>query len=277
MAVKDVVRESHGSSESACTDRKDFFLRYAGLLAAIVGVSVAIGPLLTACGDSPTVSTISEDLPDLEVRMRGPERVRLPGGGGQFTADYYSESMPREIIEREEWGIRRITDPVQQEFTHFGEGQHTYYAFTEDDANKTFQIRLMVRPRAGDPAVAFHETEVLPPLRRPIPQLLSPAEGEIMDNGCWTGRDSIVWDFDWTDVDGVAEYHLFVIGPTALYPVIDCTVAESLYHWVDEGSYIANKNRHGWRWKVRAVIYNEWMPWTPERTFDVELLDTDCP
>ncbi len=139
-----------------------------------------------------------------------------------------------------------------------------------------------------------------------IPQLLSPAEGEIMDNGCQGTSDAEVWDFDWTDVgstfqstdvvvtssthgagtcadcftylphDGEIDYHLFVIGPTAIYPVIDHTVAESSYHRVSYG-YIVNRNTHGWRWKVRARIDGEWMPWSPERTFDVEPLDTDCP
>ena len=136
-----------------------------------------------------------------------------------------------------------------------------------------------------------------------IPQLLSPAEGEMMDNGCTGHIEDKVWDFDWTDVgsplqvvvtssthgaatcadcftyllpNGAIDYHLFVIGPTALSPVIDRTVAESFYRYAGTG-YVIDRYTHGWRWKVRARIDGEWMPWSAERTFDVEPLDTDCP
>jgi len=34
--------------------------------------------------------------------------------------------------------------------------------------------------------------------------------------------------------------------------------------------------RFGWIWKVRAKINGSWADWSPERTFDVEPLNTDC-
>ena len=97
-----------------------------------------------------------------------------------------------------------------------------------------------------------------------------------MDNGCESGSNAIVWDFDWTDVNGATEYQLIVTGPRAIRPIIDTVVRESSYRHERAGSYIIEQNRHGWRWKVRARTGTDWMQWSPERTFDVEPSNTDC-
>jgi len=44
----------------------------------------------------------------------------------------------------------------------------------------------------------------------PAPALLSPANGAVMDNGCYPKRSAIVWDFDWTDVPGADAYYIKV-------------------------------------------------------------------
>jgi hypothetical protein len=109
-----------------------------------------------------------------------------------------------------------------------------------------------------------------------IPLLIAPAEGAVMDNGCVDRSDGIVWEFDWSDVDGPAAYHLFVMGQNATFPVIDLAVGESRFRHESPGSYIISRHQRGWRWRVRARIGEEWMDWSPERTFDVEPLNSDC-
>jgi hypothetical protein len=109
----------------------------------------------------------------------------------------------------------------------------------------------------------------------PVPQLISPEEGAILDNGRRDGSDPILWDFDWSDCQGTTAYHLYVIGANASIPVIDDpALTESSFHFTSQG-YIADINRFDWRWKVRAQVDGVWGDWSPERTFDVEPVDTD--
>jgi hypothetical protein len=69
-----------------------------------------------------------------------------------------------------------------------------------------------------------------------------------------------------------------VIGAQAKYPVInDAEITYASYHRASPQSYIIERHRRGWRWKVRALVGDEWSEWSEERTFDVEPINTDCP
>ncbi|MCD4766776.1 MAG: hypothetical protein K8R34_09725 [Methanosarcinales archaeon] len=105
--------------------------------------------------------------------------------------------------------------------------------------------------------------------------LISPKEDAVMDNGRTDRTDSIIWDFDWSDVKGATEYQLYVIGDTAKYPVIDRVTSSSSYHHSSPGSYIIESNRYGWTWKVRAQVNGQWGDWSETRTFSVEEVNTD--
>ena len=109
-----------------------------------------------------------------------------------------------------------------------------------------------------------------------IPQLLSPENAALMDNGRLDTTDPIVWDFDWTDVSHAEKYHLYVIHIGAIFPVIDAdTLIGSSYQHDSPGSYIIEDNRYDWTWKVRAYVDGSWRDWSPVRYFDVEPIDTD--
>ena len=129
--------------------------------------------------------------------------------------------------------------------------------------------------------LTFGSLFALPPPSRQIvpPALISPVEYAILDNGCQDKTDGIEWDFQWTNVPGARLYHLYVIGPQAKYPVInDAEIEFAAYQRTSPQSYIIERNRRGWRWKVRALVgKHEWSEWSEERTFDVEPLNTDCP
>ncbi|NIM90679.1 MAG: PEGA domain-containing protein [Candidatus Aminicenantes bacterium] len=114
-------------------------------------------------------------------------------------------------------------------------------------------------------------------LERILIILISPEDGAVLDNGRYDRRDDIVWDFDWADVVGATKYHLYVKHTGSLYPAINREVYGSSYHEVGEGSYIINRNRFNWKWKVRAFIDGMWSQWSEERSFDVEPIDTDPP
>jgi hypothetical protein len=108
-----------------------------------------------------------------------------------------------------------------------------------------------------------------------VPELLAPPEGAVLDNGCTDFSNPKTWDFAWTGVAGATAYNLYVIGANAQNPVINSTVDGTTYRFVNNG-YVANQNRLGWRAKVRAYVDGVWGAYGPERSFDVEPVNTDC-
>ena len=110
-----------------------------------------------------------------------------------------------------------------------------------------------------------------------IPLLLSPAEGDVLDNGCSNRSDPTVWDFNWTDVAGAEFYHLHVQGASATIPLINVSaLPRSEFQSARTGGYIVDQNRYSWYWKVRAMVDGVWNDWTDVRHFDVEPLNRDC-
>jgi hypothetical protein len=107
------------------------------------------------------------------------------------------------------------------------------------------------------------------------PQLVSPADGAIMDNGCREQDDLITWEFEWEEFEEDALYHLYVKGSNAIYPLIDMQTYELSYTNSVIG-YIIPQNQFNWKWQVRVQLKNgEWTAWS-SRTFDAEDIDTDC-
>ncbi|OGO39620.1 MAG: hypothetical protein A2147_09870 [Chloroflexi bacterium RBG_16_57_8] len=104
--------------------------------------------------------------------------------------------------------------------------------------------------------------------------LISPAEGAFVDNGRFDRSDDIIWDFDWSDVPGASQYQLFVKGKLATITLIDTMTTSSSFHYVSPASYIADHNRFGWTWKVRALVDAQWGDWATV-TFNVEPLNSD--
>jgi serine/threonine protein kinase len=118
----------------------------------------------------------------------------------------------------------------------------------------------------------------------PSPQ--SPASAAILDNGRVDGLDDMTWEFDWSDCPSAQAYELWVSGtdsvsggPAAL-PVIDTsTLTASAYRYSAWGvmTYQTVDAGFPWTWKVRARTNGQWGPWSSERTFWVEPVNTDAP
>ena len=108
-----------------------------------------------------------------------------------------------------------------------------------------------------------------------IPLLISPAVGDLLDNGRTDAKDEIEWQFDWTDCEGATEYDLYVIGQSASIPLINKTVADSSYRRTSQGSYITEGNRKNWTWKVRTRTGDNVGESSEIRVFDVEPVNTD--
>jgi hypothetical protein len=110
----------------------------------------------------------------------------------------------------------------------------------------------------------------------PIPVLVSPLKGAVMDNGRLDHLDSVIWDFDWQDFPGATLYNLYVINADAIHPMININVADSVFNFIGSG-YIIDANRLGWTWKVRAQVNGVWGAWSEIRIFNVEPVNTDPP
>ncbi|MGD2123626.1 MAG: hypothetical protein PVJ76_17875, partial [Gemmatimonadota bacterium] len=108
-----------------------------------------------------------------------------------------------------------------------------------------------------------------------VPTLLVPAEDHVLDNGCYPGSDWIEWAFEWSEVPGASLYHLYVMGPTATFPLVNCPVVATEFEYRSVG-YVAGHNLFGWTWKVRAKVGEVWQGWTVPRVFHVEPRNTDC-
>jgi hypothetical protein len=113
------------------------------------------------------------------------------------------------------------------------------------------------------------------------PQLISPVNGALMDNGRIDQQDLIIWDFYWSSVPNADFYEIRVIHHGSQYPAINCLVWATSY-FSKETAYIADRNRFNWEWKVRGCRQDSSGdrmngPWSEERTFDAEPVDTDPP
>ena len=108
-----------------------------------------------------------------------------------------------------------------------------------------------------------------------IPKLIFPLTGAVLYDG---SGGSSVWDFDWSDVEGASEYHLYVIGPIppAEFPIVDTITTSSSYRHVSSG-YVVSKNYYGWTWRVRAKINGQWSEWSETGNFDVGKVPTKPP
>ena len=51
-----------------------------------------------------------------------------------------------------------------------------------------------------------------------VPRLLTPADDEIMDNGCTNGANGISWEFDWEDCPGAESYEISLRTPASRRP-----------------------------------------------------------
>jgi hypothetical protein len=105
------------------------------------------------------------------------------------------------------------------------------------------------------------------------PMLISPASGAIVNNGSYDHSVGLNWEFDWSDVPGSTSYELYVMHIGATIPFLDIKTNESKYTTANNNDintgYIADVNRKGWTWKVRALVNVQWSDWSETSIFDV--------
>ena len=108
-----------------------------------------------------------------------------------------------------------------------------------------------------------------------VPRLLTPADGDIMDNGCTNGSNGISWEFDWEDCAGAESYEISLRHPSFEVPFATPDLTVSSFT-VLEDRFFGEPSRFGWFWMVRAKVGGGLGDWSPERKFDLEPVNTDC-
>lgn len=124
----------------------------------------------------------------------------------------------------------------------------------------------------------------------PLVKLLSPAPGEVLPNNNLARTKKTVWEFTWAPVPDAQLYQLLVIGKNARIPLVSVLTGSPTYRTdevYDDGAirlelparplsyrkdlagYIAENNRFGWRWGVRAMVNRAWGGYGDPRTFDI--------
>ena len=109
---------------------------------------------------------------------------------------------------------------------------------------------------------------------RYCPALLSPENNTTLDNGCYDFNDVMFWHFEWEVCSEATAYNLVVFRNPSI-PYIDLETSDTQYT-DSTTNYIADFNRVGWNWKVRACVDGAWRDWSEIRRFNVELLNSDC-
>ena len=109
------------------------------------------------------------------------------------------------------------------------------------------------------------------------PAQVSPANGAVLDNGCYEVFNELYWNFDWSDCSTTNRYHLQVNKSGKISPVLDINdFPGSWYTWVTY-TPVNNSDLTGYSWKVRAVKDGIYGPWSASRSFSLEPINTDCP
>lgn len=106
----------------------------------------------------------------------------------------------------------------------------------------------------------------------PVPELISPLEGDELDNGGTDCYEPVIWQFVWSEVEGAVRYQIIVQHRDAAFPFIDDVTNETTIDWQGEH---AISSLTGWTWKVRAGSADEWWEWSQLRGFTVEESDQD--
>jgi hypothetical protein len=107
-----------------------------------------------------------------------------------------------------------------------------------------------------------------------IPVPLLPEDTAEMDNGCTNGDNGILWDFDWEDCPD-AEAYFIQLQHSTLDTPLERELTESQFSLLED-RVVPEESRLGWTWKVRAKVNGIWGNYSPDRTFDVERVNTDC-
>ena len=148
------------------------------------------------------------------------------------TAYYWSSTSARSVIPNDAWVV---------------------------DFTSGFMWDLIVKHGGGD--VRFRCVRGEDEVANTIPNLSSPSDAAMLDNGRMDGLNGIEWDFSWNTVVGASSYQLYVKEISSSVPIINISsLNQALYHF-ESSDWIAN-SANQFTWKVRAYVNGQWGDWS---------------
>ena len=102
-----------------------------------------------------------------------------------------------------------------------------------------------------------------------VVRLISPTNNDLLSQRrIMGGKVETVWRFSWSECPSASRYHLYVIGPGALNPIIDNnTLTATSYS--ERATHYGITALNGWTWRVRAYVDGRWKEWSETGTFNV--------
>ncbi|SEM92873.1 hypothetical protein [Nitrosomonas marina] len=82
------------------------------------------------------------------------------------------------------------------------------------------------------------------------------------------GRVETAWRFSWSECPGATKYHLYVVGPETMNPLVDINILEAPMY-LARSTHYGITSLKGWTWKVRAYVNGKWGDWSESRAFNV--------
>lgn len=105
-----------------------------------------------------------------------------------------------------------------------------------------------------------------------IVTLISPVKNAVLEQRRLPGgKVESVYSFLWSPCQGATKYHLYVIGPNALNPIINIDNINTT-SYLSKDIHYGITHLKGWTWKVRAYVAGSWGEWSETRVFDVSPL-----
>jgi len=168
---------------------------------------------------------------------------------------------------------------IRTEQSTFRHEQPVGYIDASQCTGWSWRVRALFgsEPGGWSEARAFRVATPRGPAASPgLPVLISPGANATMDNGRRDGREGLLWDFSWSPVAGATAYEILVSRLGATMPLVSAQVGQTSYRHQAE-SFVADGNRGGWYWKVRAITGGQPGLWSDPRSFVVEPEDSDPP
>ena len=100
-------------------------------------------------------------------------------------------------------------------------------------------------------------------------ELIAPKVNSTFDQGPRLSDDRVEpkLRFIWRNCPEAERYHLYVIGPDAINPIIDNNNITSAVYLHSMRHYGVT-HLEGWTWRVRAYVDGRWENWSETRTFN---------
>jgi hypothetical protein len=191
-------------------------------------------------------------------------RATLAGPGGEDIAE---TTLGADEVSKQLGGSNHIQGGSSQQIS-----MGLDFDFPSDVVSGDLRVTLELRDDRGNDVSSILDDVV----QVCVPDLLSPEEGAMIDNGCASRENGILWEFDWSDCPSAGSYEFYLRKRSEQEPLFDQGELTRSSFTLLENRVVPEEGRYDWYWMVRANVNGTWGNWSPERNFSIEPANTDC-